>query len=197
MVIKDKIKDAYISGLSIAEVAKKFKISCSGARYILLKGGVAMRSRSNAVRIKHHKKLNSFSCSIVKKIPKELNTLYIAGLALYWGEGSKSGNTIAIANSDPALIVMFLTFLRKICKVDETRLHILVHYYSDQKEKDLINFWSKITKINRSQFYISTLHKEKTKHSTKRLKFGTISLRYADSLLFKEILERINTIKIK
>jgi hypothetical protein len=196
-MVNKKIKQLYLSGLSISEVAREMGRSPSGVKYILSKDRVRMRSRSDAVRMKHHKRLNSYSCSFPKKIPKELIKLYMVGLALYWGEGSKSGNTIAITNSDPLLILTFLTFLRKICNVDEKRLHLLIHYHSDQKEKSLVTFWSNFTKINKSQFYVSTLHKEKIKQSTKRLKFGTISLRYADSLLFKEILERIDTIKVK
>lgn len=196
-MINKEIKQLYVSGLSISEVAKKVKRSPSGVKYILLNECVVMRSRADAVRIKHHKRLDSYSCTISKKIPKKLINLYNVGLALYWGEGSKTGNTVAIANSDPSLILTFLEFLKKICNVDEKRLHILIHYHADQNEDDLIIFWSNLTKINKSQFYLGTKHSKPAKDSTKRLKFGTISLRYADSLLLKDILGRIEHIKIK
>ena len=79
----------------------------------------------------------------------------------------------------------------------EKRLHILIHYHHGQNEKDLLVFWSNLTKIDQKQFYASTVHTKSKKDSTKRLKFGTISLRYADSLLLKDILEGINRIKVK
>lgn len=194
MIHKD-IQDSYNSGLSISEIAKKFERSPSGVKYILCKEGVIMRSISESVRIKHHTRLGSYTASLEKNIPDNLKTLYVTGLALYWGEGSKSGTTVAIANSDPDLILVFLDFLRTLCHIDEKRLYLLIHYHSDQNEEDLIAFWSKITKIQRSQFYASTLHRGSKKESTKRLKFGTISLRYSDSILLKEILSRIEEIK--
>lgn len=196
-MINKEIKKLYLSGLSISDVAKKVGRSPTGVRYILSKEFVKVRSISDGVRIKHHKRLNSYTSVVLEKIPKELEKLYYIGLALYWGEGSKSGNTVAITNSDPYLIRVFLDFLRKICKVDEKRLHLLIHYHSDQNERELINYWSKFTKINKDQFYTSTLHNGKSEGSTNRLKFGTISLRYADSILLKDILDRINKVRIK
>lgn len=171
-------------------------MSCSGVKYVLDRDKVPMRTRSEAVRSKHYKRLDSYSCRLPKEIPSKYIKLYITSIALYWGKGSKTGNTVAIANSDPELILVFLTFLRKICKVDEKRLHILIHYHLDQNEGDLVTFWSTFTKIERSQFYVGTIHKKVQKSSTKRLKFGTISLRYADSLLLRDILERIEHIKV-
>ncbi len=191
------IKKLYRSGYSLSEIAQKMGTSSSGVKYILTKGGVKLRSRSDAIRIKHHKRLDSYSCTLPKKVPVSLKKLYVTGLALYWGEGSKTGNTVAIANSDPFLILTFLNFLRKVCHVDEKRLHILIHYHNDQNERDLVTFWSNLTKIDKKQFYVSTVHNKFKKDSTKRLKFGTISLRYADSLLHKDILEGINRIKVK
>lgn len=195
-MLNEKVKALYLCGNSVSEIADMIKMSQSGVRYILMKGGTNMRSRSEAVRIKHHKRLDSYRCTIPKKIPKDLQQLYIVGLALYWGEGSKTGNTVAIANSDPDLILTFLSFLRKICGVDERRIHVLIHYHAEHNEEKLITFWSKIMKIRKAQFYKGVLHKNKG-GSTKQLQFGTISLRYSDSLLLLEILEKLDQIKFK
>lgn len=192
---KEKIKKLYTSGHSISEVAKIMDKSSSGVKYILSKEKVEIRERSDAVRIKHHRRLKSYTSFLPEKIPKHLNDLYLLGLALYWGEGAKSGNTVAITNSDPSLILTFLDFLNRICKVDHKRLHILIHHHEDQKEEELIKYWSKLTKIDRSQFYKSTLHRKISKGSTKSLEFGTISLRYADSLLLRDILTGIEKLK--
>lgn len=190
-----KIKALYLSGSSISEVAYSMNLSSSGIAYHLKKMNVKMRERSGAVLLKHHKRLDSFSSNIPKKISAKFRNLYLVSLALYWGEGSKTGNTIAITNSDPDIILLFLGFLRKICQIDEKRLRILIHYHPDQNECQLVTYWSNLTKISESQFYKSTLHRGNNKKSTNRLKFGTISLRYSDSLLHKELLSRIEELK--
>lgn len=192
---REKIKELYLSGCSVQEISDRLKMSPSGIRYVLIKSDTKMRSRSEAVRMKHHKRLRSYGSTLPKNIPEELQSLYVAGLALYWGEGSKTSNTVAIANSDPDLVLVFLSFLRKLCHVDEKRLRVLLHYHEGQNEKDLLVFWSKITKIRKSQFYASTVHR-KSEGSTKRLEFGTVSLRYSDSFLLAEILNRIQVLKI-
>jgi hypothetical protein len=194
--IEGKIKALYSANFSIAEVAEELNMSPSGIRYHLVKNGVNIRKRSDAVRVKHNKKLNSHSSHIPKNIPINLQKIYFIGLSLYWGEGSKTGNTVAITNSDPSLILSFLVFLRKICLIDEKRLHILIHYHENQNEDSLIRHWSEICKIPKAQFYKSSLHKKSSKKSTNYLKFGTISLRYADTVLFNELLIRIEQLKI-
>jgi len=46
-------------------------------------------------------------------LPLSRNELLIAGLFLYWGEGSKStlSNYVAFSNTDPAMIVFFIKWL--------------------------------------------------------------------------------------
>ncbi len=200
MISQDKkkeetIRELYLSSLSISEIGSRLSLSPSGVMYQLKKQGVPMRSRSEANRIKHNKMLDSFSAILPEDIPKTSLGLYLIALALYWGEGAKTSNTVAITNSDPEVIRTFLLFLRKICHIDDRRLRVLIHYHQNQNENELILYWSSLLVINPSQFYKSTLHKKSTKKSTNYLKFGTISLRYSDSLLHKEILARIKVLK--
>lgn len=189
------IKKLYTSGFSIAEISLKTSFSKSGIQYILKKEKVIMRTRSDAVRLQHHTRLSSYTSYFPDTIPQNLECLYFVGLSLYWGEGSKTGNTIVITNSDPDIILIFVTFLRKICHIDEKRLHLLIQCHSEQNQADLIRFWSLLTNVPTSQFYKCTVKKSSSKESTKRLEFGTISLRYADSLLFKELLVRVYSLK--
>ncbi len=189
-------KNLYLSGLSIAGVAKRMKLSSSGVVYKLKKEKVILRNRSEAVRLLYNQSSGSYSTLLPKDIPKDLQTLYYVNLALYWGEGSKTGTTVALTNSDPDLVASFLIFLRRVCQIDEKRLHAVIHCHEDHNQEELLLFWSKVTKIPKNQFYKSTLHtSHKKRSSTKRLKFGTISLRYSDSLLLGNLLARIELLK--
>jgi uncharacterized protein YerC len=59
--------------------------------------------------------------------------LLILGTALYWAEGykrpiikngkAKSYHPVSLSNSDPALVAIFLKFLREICKAEESKIH--------------------------------------------------------------------------
>ena len=111
---------------------------------------------------------------------------------LYWAEGWKNKTgSIAFSNSDPKMIKLFLKFLRKICGVYENRLHILLHLYEDQNERDLKRYWSEITEIPLDQFNASYIHQGKPGTYNKKSKYGTVSLRYCDKKLLDQILERI------
>lgn len=107
---------------------------------------------------------------------------------IYWGEGTKSGNSVVLSNSDPKIIRLFLKFLRVICGVAEKRLRIVIHKYPDHDENKLREFWSNITKIPNSQFCKSFLHNKPTGNYKRISEYGTISLRYSD----KTLLEIIN-----
>jgi hypothetical protein len=44
----------------------------------------------------------------------------LAGVALYEGEGSKGDGRLRFANSDPRMIVVFCTWLRRFFEIDES-----------------------------------------------------------------------------
>ncbi|MEN9552027.1 MAG: hypothetical protein RI935_404 [Candidatus Parcubacteria bacterium] len=128
-------------------------------------------------------------------VQKRLLPLYYIGLALYWGEGTKSGTTLVFTNSDPDMMLLFVTFLRVICKIDEQRIKCLLHIHEGQKDKKLKDFLVKKLSIPVSSFYKTTIHKKGKSDSTKKLEFGTISLRYYDASLLESIMQHINNIK--
>jgi transcriptional regulator with XRE-family HTH domain len=76
----------------------------------------------------------------------------ILGLALYAGEGSKTRNDISFANSDPRMILMFVTWLRRFFGVDESRLRVKLYLHDGLDLESAIRFWSDLTEIPPSQF---------------------------------------------
>jgi len=127
------------------------------------------------------------------------NELELAGAILYKCEGNRLRrdkrypNTfhyvIEFTNSDPALIKLFLEFLRKIIKINEKRLHGLLFIYDDLNQKRIEKFWSSVTKIPIENFYkIQILHAKNSKYKPNPL--GTCKIKYAS----KEAYLKLNNI---
>ena len=85
--------------------------------------------------------------------------LFIAGLFLYWGEGSKSErSTTALSNTDPAMLRFFLKWLR-LFNINDDKLHITLQLYSDMDINKEIKFWAEQLKLPKNLFkkpYIKT-----------------------------------------
>lgn len=71
---------------------------------------------------------------------------------LYWCEGAKNSNGVAFTNSDPNLVTTFLRLLRKSFLLNEQRFRPCIHIHSYHSAQKQLDFWSKITDINKQQF---------------------------------------------
>lgn len=111
--------------------------------------------------------------------------LLLIGAALYTCEGTKPREvrnhqkiySVEFTNTDPKVISLFLTFLRKIINPVEDRIKAELFIYPDLNENILIEYWSKITCIPRARLNKSIVLKgsgSKFKHNP----LGTIKIRY-------------------
>ncbi len=184
------MKDLYLlKKLSVRQVADALGISPARVNYWLSKINIDRRSRAEAIRYLNFTKFHKGGFKIKQHLNINEEKLRVAGSMLYGGEGTKSGNSVVLSNSDPDIICLFLKFLRKICGVSDSRLRVLLHYYSDQNENELTQYWARVTNIPRSQFSRSFLHKKSAGSYKHRSEYGTISLRYSD----KKLLSIINS----
>jgi transcriptional regulator with XRE-family HTH domain len=76
----------------------------------------------------------------------------ILGLALYAGEGSKRSGDVVFANSDPRMILVFITWLRHFFEIDERRLRMRLYLHADLDVDAAIAFWSELTAVPCGQF---------------------------------------------
>ena len=78
--------------------------------------------------------------------------LFVAGLFLYWGEGTKTGyTTTSISNTDPAVLICFIKWITLLGAPKE-RLKVYVHLYSDMEMEEELNYWSQALDLPRSAF---------------------------------------------
>ncbi len=95
--------------------------------------------------------------------PLSENEFRIAGLMIYWAEGSKK-RKVAISNSDPALIKFAVEWFRKVCGVSDKEFKVYLNLHSGQNETDIKKFWSGITGLSLSRFGKAYIKKEGTGH---------------------------------
>lgn len=79
--------------------------------------------------------------------------LFIAGVALYAGEGGKTDGEVRFANSDPRMLLLFCTWLRHFFDVDESRVHLRVYLHQGLDLEAANAFWSELLAIPVEQFY--------------------------------------------
>jgi hypothetical protein len=87
--------------------------------------------------------------------------LFVAGVVAYWAEGSKNkpwrhGQSVQFMNSDPAMIRLFLCWLR-LLDVSPDRLIFRLHIHESADAAEAIRFWSRVVEAPESQFGRPTL----------------------------------------
>jgi hypothetical protein len=127
--------------------------------------------------------------------------LFMLGVSLYWAEGYKrpimqngkikTHHPVSLSNSDPALIKIYLEFLRKVCHVPETKITGEVRVYEHHNEAYLLSFWNKTTNIPLNQ--LKTV-KNGVSISSQRIRpyntlpYGTIQIRVNSTELYHRIM---------
>lgn len=113
---------------------------------------------------------------------------FIAGLALYAGDGAKTGSSVSFANSNPAMIRMFCSWLRRFFDIDESRLRIRLYLHEGLDLAAANAFWSELTAVPVTQFHQpyraepdATIRHNKHEH-------GCCHVRYNSASLMREIL---------
>lgn len=102
--------------------------------------------------------------------------LFLIGVALYWAEGAKRnadkpGVLIDFGNSDPEIIKLFISWLRKFAGVKNEDLVLRLHLHINHKyrESEVKKIWT--NKLNEPQdLFGKTIYK---KHSPKTVRHKT------------------------
>jgi hypothetical protein len=107
---------------------------------------------------------------------------------LYWCEGAKSAKAaVAFTNSDPKLIKKFVALLRASFDLDERKFRVGIHLHEYHSPDKQLDFWSKITDIDKQQFIKPYLkpHTGKRKRDNYQ---GCICLRYQSNDLARRLM---------
>lgn len=155
----------------------------------------------NALRLERVQKIhNEAQAQVVRFID---NPLWLAGVLLYWAEGSKEkeyqpGSRVEFTNSDPLMLKLFLKWLSEICNIpmSDVRFEIYIHENSQNRLGVVAQYWSKRLGVPRNFFknvyFKKNIIKTRRKNIGKNY-YGLLKLRVkASSTLNRRIAGWIN-----
>ena len=139
--------------------------------------------------------------AVYEKVSKDIGKfsgreLFIGGLLLYWGEGSKtSSSTVALSNTNPAVLRFFLRWV-KLLGVRRSRLNLVLHLYEDMDKSREIKFWMEQLGLPKSCFKKPYVKTSKLSGLTYKGGFGhgTCNIRIYNRKLYDYILMGIKYI---
>ncbi|HET9721647.1 MAG TPA: hypothetical protein VFP32_01300 [Candidatus Saccharimonadales bacterium] len=138
-------------------------------KYGPIKSG-AIRHNQKVKNIKKYKKIG------IKEIGKLSDRdLWMLGIGLYIGEGSKTIESIRIINSDPAVIAIGIKWLKNICGLTNENITVRLHLYPDNSETEAIDFWQGLTGLPAANFRKTSVDRRlnKTELHNRKLPYGT------------------------
>lgn len=117
--------------------------------------------------------------------------VFIAGIALYLGEGYKTDKSIGFANSDPKIIEFMMSWFRNFCDIDEAKFTGQIWIHDDKNRFKAEKYWSDLTKIPLTRFSKTYIVENKT--NSKKIRkniheYGVFSIRISDAKVQRRIL---------
>lgn len=131
-------------------------------------------------------------------LPLLKRSLFVAGLFLYWGEGTKARKGgLEMSNTDPAVARFFIRWLKEIFNIKKNILSIALHLYSDMDIKKEIRFWSKTLSVPEKQFTKPYIKKTRETDIKRKGVFGhgTCCVRVNRARLAEKVLAGIKIVR--
>lgn len=119
------------------------------------KKGVAKAVQSNIARRKK-RELDALNEADVLYDKYKEDKMFIAGLCLYWAEGSKRVSAFSFVNSDPKMITFMLFWMQKYLGINKDRIFLRISTHADFINEKYEDFWSTKTGVPLSQFKKTT-----------------------------------------
>ncbi len=141
-----------------------------------------VRARLMANQAQRDKKIDSLRRAheiALKDIGKfTKRDLFILGIGIYIGEGSKTTNSIRITNSDQQIIKTSIAWFKKCFHLQNNNFSIRIHLYPDTNQGKALDFWSKETGLPKSSFLKTVIdtRTDKKRKNKGKLPYGTAHL---------------------
>ena len=130
--------------------------------------------------------LNRQGIERIGKLSEE--AFFVAGVALYAGEGSKTDGEVRFTNSDPNMVRFFCAWLRQFFDIDEKRVRGRIYLHQGLDLVATEAFWSSLTSIPPAQFHKPYRATPDPSIRTNKHEHGCFSVGYACSRTHREVM---------
>ena len=132
-----------------------------------------------------------------KILPLNNKELFLAGLFLYWGEGSKvtNNNMLSINNTDPTVLQFILCWMIETLNISRNQIKVSLHLYNDMDTTAEIRYWSDTLKLPKENFikpYIKPSNRTEVDH--KGYGHGTCALMVYNTVLKEKVMMAIKAV---
>jgi transcriptional regulator with XRE-family HTH domain len=126
--------------------------------------------------------------------PLSERDLLVAGIALYAGEGFKTGGAVGFANTDPRMIALFLRWLRTFFDIEESRLRLRLYLHDNLDLDAAYRFWSELTAIPVEQFGAPYRAADDPSRRKARHPMGCPAVRYSSISTLRSVLALVDSL---
>ncbi len=136
-------------------------------------GPIKSAEKSHNKKVAEINKLRDLGTKEVGKLTRR--DLWLLGIGLYLGEGTKSYDSTRVINANPDIIRLAIRWFKEVCKLTDENITIALHLYPDNDIEKCLCFWRKVTKLPRACFRKTQIdhRKDKTIFKNKKLPYGT------------------------
>lgn len=209
---KEKVLKLRQRGLSYSQIKKQVNVSKSTlslwlSKFPLSKEQIVKLRDKNPQRIENYintmrLKREKLDIESYDLISKDIGTMskrekFLAGLYLYWGEGTKAAKgTVAVTNTDPDTLKFFVRWLN-LFKINKKNLKVVLHLYVDMDVEKEMQFWSNYLRIPVTQFRKPYIKESRFSELSYKNGFGhgTCSVLYLDMRLYRYIMAGLKYIR--
>ncbi|HEU0085738.1 MAG TPA: hypothetical protein VFQ59_02150 [Candidatus Paceibacterota bacterium] len=168
-----------------------FPLSLERIRELRDNSPIRIKNYKNTVKIRNKNHIDK----VYKKVSKDIGLfskrdLFIAGMFLYWGEGTKTQEAmVTLTNTNPAMLKLYIKWLG-LFNVRRKDLKVKLHLYSDMNINESVIFWSKELRIPINQFCKPYIKKSSLKSISYKKGFGkgTCSVIFGSKPLWEYIM---------
>ncbi len=173
---KEVLEDLYNrERLSMAQIAQRLGCSQSNVVYWMRRYDMPRRDRSEAVYSWHNADGDLFAIEALET--DAARELFSVAIGLYIGEGKKkTRGEVAIANTNPQVIQVFMRFLREICGVKQPSFVAGINVYDDVDLEEAQCYWEEVTGSPRSQFHKPTVRASRGGTHIAKSRYGTVTV---------------------
>jgi hypothetical protein len=170
----------------------------------LQEGRIKKQKQDKILRLNNEKELLRNGIAKVGNLSNR--DLFIAGIALYWGEGfkNKHEHRLGFCNSDPKMIIFYIKWLEKSFEVKKDRIIARLTLNESYRDKtaEIESYWLKIIGLSKNQFTKTFYQQAKWKKQYSDNNYhGVLRIHVKDSLdmliLIKGFIEgmKLNVVK--